>query len=328
MQDSELLPPSVRHLLVPLDLDGERLDRCLAKLLPELSRTRLQVLIGEGAVLVNDLKPSKPGVTVAAGAQIQIEVRPLDRQRREDPQHIVLPTLFFDEHLIVVDKPAGMLAHPTQTLRGATVSELAVRDFGELPSAQGRDRPGIVHRLDAGTSGVMVLARTPLAMDSLLRQFRARQVQKTYTAIVHNDPRFDSDWIDAPIGRVPKVPQKRMVVPEGEGRASSTFYSVRERLHGFAWLYCQPKTGRTHQIRVHLAHIGLPLVGDRMYKHHGPLRMPLSKSAPQLARQALHASSLEFEHPATGQRVRFDSPLPADLLELLAWLRVAHPLPH
>ena len=325
MSHTEPIPPTVRQFEVPVELGGTRLDRCLAQLLPEVSRTRIQSWIAEGAVLVDGTRPAKPGVSVSSGQQLRVELRVDDPQRREDPRLVQLPTLFVDEHLIVIDKPAGMLAHPTATLCGATVSELAVRDFGPLPSAQGRDRPGIVHRLDAGTSGVMVLARTQLAVESLLRQFRGRSVQKTYTAIVHNPPRFDSDWIEAAIGRNPRAPQKRIIVPEGEGRASSTFYSVRERLSGFALLDCQPKTGRTHQIRVHLMHIGLPIVGDRMYKHQGPLRVPLAKSAPPLARQALHAARLEFEHPATAERVAFEAPLPADMAELLAWLRREHP---
>jgi len=325
MQELDSSPSPVQRFQVPLEMQGARLDRCLAALMPEVSRTRIQAWIAEGAVRVDGSLPAKPGVSVNAGAQLEVEARERNLQRREDPAAVRLPILFADEHLIVVDKPAGWLAHPTATLRGATVSELAVRDFGDLPSAQGRDRPGIVHRLDAGTSGVMVLARSELAVESLLRQFRGRSVQKNYTAIVHNQPRFDSDWIEAAIGRNPKAPQKRITVPEGVGRASATFYTVRERLRGFALLDCQPKTGRTHQIRVHLTHIGLPIVGDRMYKHHGPLRVPLAKSAPQLARQALHAARLEFEHPATGERVAFEAPLPADMAELLAWLRREHP---
>jgi 23S rRNA pseudouridine1911/1915/1917 synthase len=321
MQADVPKPSSLRQLLVPEDLHGARLDRCLAKLMPEVSRTRIQAWIAEGAVMVNGSLPAKAGVSVTSGAQLAIDMRVEDRRRHEDPREVRLAILAVDEHLIVVNKPPGMLAHPTQVLFGATVSELAVREFGELPNAQGRDRPGIAHRLDAGTSGVMVLARTQLAMDGLLRQFRAREVRKTYTAIVHNQPRFDSDWIEAAIGRNPKAPQKRVVVAEGEGRASSTFYTVRERFRSCAVLECQPKTGRTHQIRVHLTHIGLPLVGDRTYKHHGPLRTPYPKSAPQLTRQALHASALEFAHPATGKLVRFEAPLAQDMVDVLEWLR-------
>ncbi len=317
-------PGTVLSFCVPPEQQGKRLDRCLADLLPTVSRTRIQAWIGEGAVRVDGLVPTKPGVSVQVGAKLEVEVRERDLQRVEDAGELALVKVFVDEHFIVIDKPAGQLAHPTPTLRGATVSELAALEFGAMPSLQGRDRPGIVHRLDAGTSGLMVLARTEQGFESLLRQFRARTVVKTYAAIVHNQPRFDSDWIDAAINRNPKAPQKRMVVAEGEGRASSTFYTVRERLRGFALLDCQPKTGRTHQIRVHLYHIGLPIVGDRMYKHHGPLRVPLSKAAPQIARQALHASKLEFDHPLTGERLAFESKLPKDMADLLGWLRREH----
>jgi 23S rRNA pseudouridine1911/1915/1917 synthase len=310
---------------VPPEQAGLRLDRFLAAQLPEVSRTRIQAWIGEGAVRVDDVPASKAGTPVAAGARIELAAREADSQRVEEPAGRVLSRVFVDEHLIVVDKPPGMLAHPTSTLRGATVSELAQREFGLLPSLQGKDRPGIVHRLDAGTSGLLVLARTAEAFAGLQRQFRARTVEKTYTAIVHNEPRFDSDWIEAALDRNPNAPQRRMVVETGEGRSSSTFYSVRERLRGFAVLDCRPKTGRTHQIRVHLMHIGLPIVGDRQYKHHGPLRVPLAKSAPQLSRQALHAAKLEFDHPATGERVTFEAPLPEDMAALLAWLRAHQP---
>ncbi|HUR27000.1 MAG TPA: RluA family pseudouridine synthase [Planctomycetota bacterium] len=314
----------IRTFSVPPEHAGSRLDRCLAALLAGTSRTRIQAWIEQGAVRVDGAVPTKSGVLVAAGACIEVELRESDAQRVEPADAFALTTLFADEHILVVDKPAGMLAHPTATLRGATVSEVAEEEFGPLPSQQGRDRPGIVHRLDAGTSGVMVLARTEAASAELLRQFRARTVVKTYSAIVHNEPRFDSDWIQAALDRNPKAPQKRIVVPDGTGRAASTFYFVRERLRGFALLDCQPKTGRTHQIRAHLAHIGLPIVGDRMYKHHGPLKIPLAKAAPQLTRQALHAAKLELDHPATGERLAFEAPLPTDIAALLAWLRSEH----
>jgi 23S rRNA pseudouridine1911/1915/1917 synthase len=322
------LPADSRHpteqLLVGADQSGMRLDRFLTASLPGSSRTRIQDWIARGLVTVDGVPAGKSGTSVAEGARIEVTVPEAAAQRVEDAAGLCLSRIFVDEHLIVVDKPAGMLAHPTSTLRGRTVSELARLEFGELPSLQGRDRPGIVHRLDAGTSGLMVLARSEPAFAGLQRQFRARAVDKRYTAIVHNEPRFDSDWIEAALDRNPKAPQKRMVVADGEGRASSTFYEVRERLRGFALLECRPKTGRTHQIRVHLAHIDLPIVGDRQYKHHGPLRVPLSKSAPELSRQALHASSLAFEHPLTGEPLSFTSPLPEDLARLLAWLRQHH----
>src|SRR5690349_13793683 len=194
---------------VPPEQQGVRLDVFLARSMPAVSRTRIQAWIAAGLVRVDGRVPAKPGVPVDAGATLAVEPQEAAAPRREDPGTLALPTLFADEHVIVVDKPAGMLAHPTAARRGATVSELAQREFGALPSRQGRDRPGIVHRLDAGTSGVMVLARTEAAAEELLRQFRARTVRKTYSAIVHNEPRFDSDWIQASLERNPKAPQMR-----------------------------------------------------------------------------------------------------------------------
>ena len=324
MSESNASSPRLQSFSVPPEQAGARLDRCLAVLMPEVSRTRIQAWIAAGAVRLDGAVPAKAGVQVQGGSRIEVEPRDREGPRVEDPAGRALQVVFADEQVIVVDKPAGQLAHPAAALRGATVSELAVREFGPLPSLQGRDRPGIVHRLDAGTSGLMVLARTVPALEALLAQFRARTVAKTYAAIVHNVPRFDTDWIEAAIDRNPKAPQQRIVVAPGSGRASSTFYATRERFRGFARLDCLPRTGRTHQIRVHLMHVGLPLVGDRLYKHHGPLRVPLPKSAPQIARQALHASRLEFDHPRSGERVGFDAPLPPDMARLLDWLRAEH----
>lgn len=317
--EAPAIPP--HSFRVPPDLDGARLDHALVALMPGLSRSRLQAWIARGGVKVDGAPVLRSGARLAVGARLDVEPREESRSRepRATPQRLCV--LHADEHVVVIDKPASVLCHPTPRSIGPTIADLATAEFGPMPSPQGSGRPGIVHRLDGGTSGVMVLCRTDVAFAGLLAQFRSRSVEKVYLAIVHNEPRFDSDWIEAEIARNPRAPQQRIVVPDGTGRPSSTFYSVRERLRGFALLECRPKTGRTHQIRVHLTHIGLPIVGDRSYKHHGPLRVPLAKSAPAIARQALHAWKLSFDHPVDSKRMSFEAQLPEDMSTLWNWLR-------
>jgi len=326
------------------DQVGLRLDRFLSENLAFLSRTRIQELIRDGGVQVAGetvLRPSHPMELDQA-----IEVRHVDRSciRRGSEEGLALTVLHEDAGLIVIEKPAGMVAHPSTTVRGGTVAEHAAERFGDLPSLQGEERPGIVHRLDAETSGVMVLARTEAVATSLIEQFRERTVKKTYLALVEGEPRFDTEWIRVAVGRHPQRPDRISVKPEkgggiiikGEGDdippedqregtwlEASTFYEVSERFRRHALLSCSPRTGRTHQIRVHLAHIGLPVIGDRLYRKFGASRPRLPKGAPPVERQLLHAHRLEFEHPLDGRRVTFESPVPADFRAALEWLRDA-----
>jgi 23S rRNA pseudouridine1911/1915/1917 synthase len=299
---------------------GERLDRLLAELVPDLSRTRLQTWIKDGCVSVGGTVVTRPGTELEPGDTIEL-VRP-KAPGAAVAQEVTgeLDVLFEDEHLAAIDKPAGMLTHATADVAVGTVADLAVRRFGPLPSAQGEGRPGIVHRLDRFTSGVMVLGRTEPALAELMRQFKQRSVAKTYAALVHGSPRFDTEWIEAPIGRPPARRERHEVVAEG-GRTASTYYEVRERFHGFALVACYPKTGRTHQVRVHMAHIGLPLVGDKVYRQRGAVSIPVPRAAPLLERQELHAARLELAHPASGERLAFEAPLPSDIATLVAWLR-------
>ena len=223
--------------------------------------------------------------------------------------------------LLVVDKPAGLIVHRNERYQTATLADMAMQQFGDLPSIQGEHRPGIAHRLDRLTSGVLLLGRTTEALESIKAQFKARTVAKTYLALVHGDPRFDSNWIETSIGPSADGRGRFKIVPEGQGRAASTYYEVRERFHGFAYVEVRPRTGRTHQIRVHLTSIGLPIVGDWTYKHAGALKVPLPAEAPAMPRQALHAHRIELDHPVTGERVTFESRLAADMEALLEWLR-------
>jgi len=308
---------------VPAELVGLRLDRALTRLLSGVSRARIQELIADGGVLVEG-RPGTKAQALEEGWTLELREVPRSRLRPggpEGPGEGELVVVHEDEHLAVIDKPAGMVSHPSSVVRGGTLSERAVERWGPLPAPQGEDRPGIVHRLDADTSGLIVVARTEPAAAGLLAQFRERRVKKEYLALVFGSPRFDSDWIEASLGRTQKRADRMRVVPEGEGRVARTFYETLERFEHFGYLLCRPETGRTHQIRVHLASIEHPLVGDRLYKGRRGLPNKLPRAAPPLKRHALHASGLSFEHPVTGLPLRFEAPLPADMQAFLAWLR-------
>lgn len=326
MPPSRSDPPAAgptRSLRVPSALSGARLDRALAVLCADVSRTRLKAAIQGGGVRVDGATVVRPGQPVAADAAIEVDAAALEPRVRAPSEELDFEVLHEDEDLAVIVKPAGMLSHPTDTVRGGTVSELAVARFGPLPSLQGADRPGIVHRLDAGTSGVMVLGRSERAFADLMVQFRERAVEKTYWAVVWGEPRFDTGWIETPIARSAAVPSRMSVAAQGEGREAATWYEVRERFGVAALVEASPKSGRTHQIRVHLASIGHPLLGDPLYKRRGGPPARLAPDAPLPRRQALHARSLRFRHPGSGEIVHFEAPLPADLAALLEWLRAS-----
>jgi 23S rRNA pseudouridine1911/1915/1917 synthase len=314
-----LTSPAKKNLVVPSNMDGTRLDVCLTAQL-DCSRSRVQGLIRRGAVCVEGVVEKRPGTAVQAGRALEVDLSGVEAAAPRFPPR-AFEVLYEDDHVAVIDKPAGMLAHPTGRPRGDSVSELAGLRFGDLPKLQGADRPGVVHRLDAGTSGVMVLARTSEAMRVLMNQFRQRRVAKTYAAVCHGAARFDSGWIEGPIERCAKKPERMEIAAAGEGRDAETYYEVRERLHGFVHVECRPKTGRTHQIRVHLASIELPIVGDPLYKRRGAHKVPLPSAAPPMARQALHARKLTFRHPETDLEMSFESSLAPDIVALLDWLR-------
>jgi 23S rRNA pseudouridine1911/1915/1917 synthase len=311
----------LRRFSVPATLQGARLDRALCVLIPDTTRGYAKELIVGGHVRVDGAVVTKPGTLVAQRGSLEISLAPRRPGRIDAADLALLRVLHEDDDLIVIDKPQGVLAHPTVSASGATVSELAVLRYGPLPTLQGDDRPGIVHRLDAGTSGVMVLARTEHAFAELMRQFRAREVTKTYLALVYGEPRFDTGWVEAPIARGKDDPSRMSIAPSGEGRAAATYYEVRERFRGLSLIAAQPKTGRTHQIRVHLTSVGMPLVGDRLYKRRGGPSLILPPDAPVPARQCLHAWRLRFKHPTNGEMVEFEAPPPADFERMLAWVR-------
>lgn len=306
---------------VPAEHAGERLDRVLVERYPDESRARLQSWIKAGSVLIEGEPAAKAGVRLEEGQRIEVlepPARPTVSAQEAAQQLVVIHE---DDAIVVVNKPAGLLMHSAPSaLDEVSLAELAAALYPELPSLQGEDRPGIVHRLDRDTSGLVVIGRTEEAMRDLMHQFAEREVNKTYLALVHGTPRFDSDWIEAPIGRSPRQPDRQSILPEGEGRPAETFYEVLERFDRFAFLRCEPKTGRTHQIRVHLASVDLPIVGDTVYRKRGALERPLPKDAPDPGRQALHAAELSFVHPSTGEEVSFSSDLPHELEALRSWL--------
>jgi 23S rRNA pseudouridine1911/1915/1917 synthase len=303
--------------VVPPELAGQRLDQALAALFPEYSRSRLQEWIRAGRVRV-DGRELRPRDRLDGGEEIRLSAV-LEDETRDEAEPIRLAVLHEDEEVIVLDKPAGLVVHPGA---GNPAGTLVNALLHHRPGLRVLPRAGIVHRLDKDTSGVMVVACTPGAHASLVRQLEARSVSREYEAVCVG-VMTGGGTVDAPIGRHP-VDRVRMAVRE-DGREAVTHYRVIERFRGHTHVRCHLETGRTHQIRVHLASIRHPIVGDPVYG--GRLAMPAG-ATPALAealrgfrRQALHAARLEFDHPARGERVRFEAPLPADLSGLIAALQ-------
>jgi len=294
--------------------EGKRLDVYVAERLA-LSRSAVQRLIDEGWVLVNGGR-QKPGRRVKAGDVVAVtipEPEPLDTL----PEGLPIDILYEDEDIIVVNKPRGLVVHPGAGNWSGTLVNRLLAHCKDLSGIGGKIRPGIVHRLDKDTSGVIVAAKNDAAHLALARDLKQRRVEKTYLAIVHGTPKEERGTINAPIGRHPTHRKKMAVLPEGQGRPAITHYEVIERLQGYALLKLNPVTGRTHQIRVHLAHIGYPVVGDAVYGRR--------KDALGMSGQALHAASLAFEHPRTRERMQFAAPLPDDMARVLARLREGVP---
>ena len=313
--------PKSTSVRVSGEMVGQRLDRALVRLVPDLSRSKLQTWIKEGLVRVDANVVTKTGFVLEDGMELEFEHQEPEIVDLRADHDLDFSVLYEDDDVIAIDKPAGLVAHPNERFQTGTVADLARERFGELPKIMGDDRPGIVHRLDRETSGVMLLGRSESGFDELRRQFKEREIKKTYLALVHGDPRFDSDYIDEPIGTDPRHPERKAVVAHGEGRDAETYYEVCERFGSFSLIACFPKTGRTHQIRVHMAHIGHPLVYDRLYRTNETTRFPLPEDAPAMERHALHAYELEFRHPVTTEKLKPRAELPADFAALVEWLR-------
>lgn len=313
---------------------GERLDAFLAANITTVSRSRIRRSIDDGLTTV-DGNIHKPSYRLSLGERVEASVAAAPAGPAPEP--ITLDVLLEDDAIVVVNKPPGMVVHPAKGHWSGTLAAALVHRFGELSGVGGPARPGIVHRLDRDTSGVIVVAKTDAAHESLARQFHDREVKKEYLAIVAGHPDRDADRVTAPIGPHPSQRERMMVRVDGRAsRPAETFFEVVERFAGFALVRAHPKTGRTHQIRLHLAHVRLPVVCDRLYGHRGRLtagelraitRRPVAAELPDdavlLDRQALHAHRLSFSHPITGEPVAVEAPLPADMASLLSVLRAA-----
>jgi 23S rRNA pseudouridine1911/1915/1917 synthase len=292
---------------------GMRLDRWLVTAVPELSRARLQTLIDEGYVRVGGLT-RKAAHRLRGGEAVEIEVPPAPPQELA-PEPMALAIVHEDEHVLVVDKPAGMVVHPGAGVSRGTLAAGVLAHAPEVASVGGQRRPGVVHRLDKGTSGLLVLAKSTLAYHALVAQLAAREVTREYLAIVHGRVVRAEGRIDLPIGRDPHHRQRMAIRPAGQGRRAITRFRVLERFGKFTLVECRLETGRTHQIRVHLASLGHPVAGDEAYGRGQP-RLPV-----EVEGVALHAARLAFVHPVTHRRVEFSSPLPPRLERLVSHLR-------
>lgn len=295
--------------------DGWRLDRALAEAVPSLSRERLKVLIASGAV-VGDAGPIRdPARKAAAGAQFQVNV-PDPRPAHNEPQAIDLVIAYEDEHLIVVDKPAGLVVHPAAgNLDGTMVNALLHHCAGQLSGIGGVARPGIVHRIDKDTSGLIVAAKHDRAHEGLAKQFKAHSIDRRYLAIVAGRPLTGSGRVEARLGRS-SADRKKMAVVGGEaGKHAITHWRLLDPLREAALVECRLETGRTHQVRVHMASIGHPLLGDPVYGRSRAAHRPILETL-GFRRQALHATRLGFIHPVTKHALSFDSAMPGDMQEL------------
>jgi 23S rRNA pseudouridine1911/1915/1917 synthase len=301
--------------------DGQRLDRVLALRFPELSRTRLKGLIEAGQVTQDGNALRNPSLRVKRDQNFVVILPQVERAVPE-PQLIALDIHFEDAHLIVIDKPAGMVVHPAPGNPDGTLVNAVLGHCGaSLSGIGGICRPGIVHRLDKDTSGVMVVAKTEAVHQALSRDFAARRVDRAYTAFVWGVPVPPAGEIVGNIGRSATNRKKMAVVREGKGKAATTRYQVEQAYQASAAIVqCRLATGRTHQIRVHLAHLGHPLIGDPVYSTRaGRVVAREGAVGAQIAafpRQALHARLLGFTHPIEKQHLEFHSPLPADMQEL------------
>jgi 23S rRNA pseudouridine1911/1915/1917 synthase len=300
------LDAETRVATVSAALHGERLDKALVAMAPEFSRSHVQQLLEAGHARVDGEVASTASRRVRSGQQLQLTLVPTDESRSFRPQAMALQLLFEDEHLLVLDKPAGLVVHPAPgNWSGPLLNGLLAHHAGaaQLP------RAGIVHRLDKDTSGLMLVGKSLPGVTALSRDIADRSVHRRYLALAHGVPHERSFTLDAPIGRDPQV-RVRMAVVAG-GRPSRTDVQLLASHGGISAFSCRLHTGRTHQIRVHMAHAGLPLVGDVLYG---------GKPALAMARQALHATALRLHHPISRQPLEFHAPPPADLAS--AWLQV------
>lgn len=297
-------------------LAGRRLDHCLVEQLPRLSRARLKALIEKNMVTVDE-SPGKPSQKLKGGQTVRVTVPPVEPPNLAPDPSVGFAILYDDPDMVVVDKPAGLVVHPAAGHPSGTLVHGLLAACSDLAGVGGLARPGIVHRLDKDTSGVMVAAKTDRAHQALVEDFKRRRVEKTYWALCRGAPPSETGRIEAPIGRHP-VRRKEMSTRSRAGRPALTLYRLRRRFGGeAAWLELDLKTGRTHQIRVHLAAIGVPVLGDPVYGRGNTGSFSGGRFRDLLTRQMLHARRLGFNHPVTGRPMTFDAPMPTDMARLL-----------
>jgi 23S rRNA pseudouridine1911/1915/1917 synthase len=292
--------------------EEERLDVFLAACMPEFSRARLQGLIKDGCVSVDGAAVTKPGRTLSLGAQVEARIPPRAPSGLV-AEAIPLDILFENDDLVVVNKPAGMVVHPSPGHGAGTLVHAVLAHVPGLEGIGGEDRPGVVHRLDKDTSGLILLAKNERAHRWLQDQFRLRIVEKTYLALVDGAPPTPSGRVEAPLGRDPAHRKKMTVLPPGKGREAASDYRTLERFAAHTLLEVHPLTGRTHQIRLHLAFLGCPIVGDRVYGRRQPTLA--------LNRHFLHACRLKIVLPGEAQARQFEAGLPGELLKVLEEVR-------
>jgi 23S rRNA pseudouridine1911/1915/1917 synthase len=328
LSEDELPDRDLATLEITLQSDPSepRLDRFLAARWPSHSRSAYQKLIRSGRVLVNDEPVTKPSTEIRRGDHVFVTLmkrRPLGIV----PEPIPVEVLFEDEDLIAVNKEPGIIVHPARGNPHGTLVNAVAHHAENLSKVGGSWRPGVVHRLDRDTSGVIVFAKNDRAHLGLARQWEARTVRKEYAAIVEGVPDLDADVIEQPLGKHHRIRDRYAVRHDGAGKEAESHYEVAERFDGFALLRVWPRTGRTHQIRIHLAHVGHRIVADRQYGSRDRLTLAeVSGGAAEadealIARQALHAGSLTLRHPRTGEPLLLEAPLPADMSRTLAALR-------
>ena len=312
---------TTNRFVVPPEWDGDRLDQVLPRLLPGYSRSFLAGLVDQRRIAISGLAAERKSHRVSAGDEILVEIPPAQPVEIV-PRDIPLPILYQDDDIEVLDKPAGLVVHPAAGHPDHTLVNALLFHISGLSGIGGEIRPGIVHRLDKDTSGVLVIAKNDTAHRSLTLIWNTEKVRKEYLALVYGAPSPLSGRIEAPIGRDPRDRKKMAVV--ASGRNAVTRYETLEALRYVSLLRCRLETGRTHQIRVHLRSIGHPIVGDPAYsgpQWKGIPSRPLQKALSGFTRQALHASSLSFPHPRTGEAMRFEAPLPEDFAALLEVVR-------
>ncbi len=311
--------PTIHDLVAPPEMDGWRLDRALTTLMQSHSRERIKALISSGHLTENEEVRRDPARKVQCGAKFTLTVPP-PTPAHNAPQDIPLTIVFEDEHLLLVDKPSGLVVHPAAgNFEGTLVNALLHHCAGRLSGIGGVARPGIVHRIDKDTSGLLVVAKNDQAHEGLAVQFARHSIDRRYVAIIGGSPLKANGTVEAPLARSPQNRKKIAIL--AHGKHAITHWSVQKRFTHATLIECRLETGRTHQIRVHMASLGHPLLGDPVYGRTPASLKELLRSN-NFQRQALHAAYLGFEHPITGQYLNFQSALPSDMQRLLSELRL------